>query len=402
MERAVAVVVVDPGDGKVDEADDRTREETIASVRRQTLAPDEVRVSRQWGVVDPPLHTEWVVWLRAGDRLEPGWLAAVHRFLDSNPSIDVVVTNGTTGRGDHAAAFYDDERPFPADHQREAILRADFVAGPAAARSAGTDRAEPANTSWAMWIQVILDGAEVGYVDEPLASRTAAAADGAAASIDLRLAHAAALSHPRLRASERQIIERRIADDRGAPGGSSGPLMALRRRRPAVVEAPPATDGGPVVSVVLSFFNEEEFLRGAFETVVAQTFSEWELLLVDDGSTDSSGAIAADLAEGDARVTVLRHPGGLNKGLAASRNLGLARAGGRLLAYLDADDRWQPEKLEWQVGMLDATPAQRWSAGRRGIATSVTRGQARWCPSSGRHPVSTAAAVLPAISSAEG
>ena len=381
MERAVAVVVVDPPDGDVDAADDRTREETVASVRRQTVAPDEVRVSGRWGALDPPLHSEWVVWLRAGDRLEPGWLAAIHRFLDANPSIDVVVTNGTARRGDHAAAFYDDERPFPVEHQREAILRADFLIGPAAARSARANSTEPATTGWAMWIQVILDGAEVGLIDERLATRTEPAADGAAASIDLRLAHAAALSHPRLRASERQIIERRIADDREVSGSSSGRMRALRRRRPAVVDTPRATADGPVVSVVLSFFNEEDFLRGAFETVAAQTFPDWELLLVDDGSTDSSGAIAADLAEGDARVTVVRHSGGLNSGLAASRNLGLTRARGRLLAYLDADDRWQADKLERQVAMLDATPAPRWSAARRGIATSVTRDQARWCPS---------------------
>jgi glycosyltransferase involved in cell wall biosynthesis len=113
----------------------------------------------------------------------------------------------------------------------------------------------------------------------------------------------------------------------------------------------------PLVSVVVIFLNAEGFLEEAVESVLAQTCADWELLLVDDGSTDTSGAIARRYAERDpARVCYLEHPGHRNLGMSASRNLGLRRARGRYLALLDADDVWLPEKLERQVAILEAHP----------------------------------------------
>lgn len=113
---------------------------------------------------------------------------------------------------------------------------------------------------------------------------------------------------------------------------------------------------GIVVSVVLPFLNEERHLAGAVATVEAQRFVDWELLLVDDGSTDASAAFADRVAAADptGRVRVIRHPGGVNRGLPASRNLGLAEARGEFLAFLDADDRWEPHKLLRQVTILRA------------------------------------------------
>jgi glycosyltransferase involved in cell wall biosynthesis len=113
----------------------------------------------------------------------------------------------------------------------------------------------------------------------------------------------------------------------------------------------------PRVSVVTIFLDAERFLREAIESVLAQTYRSWELLLVDDGSTDGS----ADIAQAYARehphvIRYLQHPGGENRGMSASRNLGIGAAAGELVAFLDADDVYLPEKLARQSELLDAHP----------------------------------------------
>lgn len=113
----------------------------------------------------------------------------------------------------------------------------------------------------------------------------------------------------------------------------------------------------PTVSVVIIFLNEEEFLSEAIESVLAQRYSSWELLIVDDGSTDGSSKIARTFASGQPdRIRYLEHPGHANRGVSASRNLGSAHARGKLVAFLDGDDVWLPEKLEEQVAFMDAYP----------------------------------------------
>lgn len=109
-----------------------------------------------------------------------------------------------------------------------------------------------------------------------------------------------------------------------------------------------------LVSVVMPVYNAEAFLAEAIESVLAQTWPHWELLLVDDGSTDRSPEIARSCA-GD-RVRLLEHPGRANRGESAARNLGLREARGDLIAFLDADDVWLPEKLERQAPLLLARP----------------------------------------------
>jgi len=114
----------------------------------------------------------------------------------------------------------------------------------------------------------------------------------------------------------------------------------------------------PTVSVVTIFLDAERFLEEAIASVRAQTYADWELLLVDDGSTDGSGAIARRHAAAEpGRIRYLRHPDGRNHGMSASRNLGVAHARGRYLAFLDADDAYLPRKLERQVALLEARPA---------------------------------------------
>jgi len=113
----------------------------------------------------------------------------------------------------------------------------------------------------------------------------------------------------------------------------------------------------PLVSVVIIFLNADRFLREAIESVFAQTYSNWELLLVDDGSTDGSSEIALEYAQSSpARVRYLTHPGGENRGMSASRNLGIKHGRGEHVALLDADDVWLPGKLEKQVAILNEQP----------------------------------------------
>jgi len=114
----------------------------------------------------------------------------------------------------------------------------------------------------------------------------------------------------------------------------------------------------PVVSVITVFLNAEKFLREAVESVFSQTFLDWELLLVDDGSIDRSTEIARDYARSHSlRVRYLEHPGHANRGISASQNLGMNEAEGAYLAFLDSDDVWFPGKLEQQVNILNSNPA---------------------------------------------
>jgi glycosyltransferase involved in cell wall biosynthesis len=117
-------------------------------------------------------------------------------------------------------------------------------------------------------------------------------------------------------------------------------------------------DHQPVVSVVIIFLNPSAaFLKEAIASVRAQTLDDWELLLVDDGSTDDSTALARAAAAADpGRVHYLEHPGHANCGMSASRNRGIAAARGRYLALLDADDVYLPERLQHHVEILERQP----------------------------------------------
>jgi glycosyltransferase involved in cell wall biosynthesis len=113
----------------------------------------------------------------------------------------------------------------------------------------------------------------------------------------------------------------------------------------------------PGVSVVVSFLNAEKYIEEAIQSVCNQTYKDWELLLVDDGSTEDSSAIALRYAASDAqRVRYFEHPAHQNRGLPASRNLGLMYARGKYVAVLDADDVWLADKLSEQIRIVRSHP----------------------------------------------
>lgn len=112
----------------------------------------------------------------------------------------------------------------------------------------------------------------------------------------------------------------------------------------------------PLVSAIIIFFNEERFLPEAIESILAQTYTNWELLLVDDGSTDGSTAISQKYAQKCDRTHYLQHPNHQNRGMSATRNLGIANANGEYIAFLDADDVWLPHNLEQYINIFHLHP----------------------------------------------
>lgn len=125
---------------------------------------------------------------------------------------------------------------------------------------------------------------------------------------------------------------------------------------PSTEVAPGA--GAPLVTAIIIFLDGAAFIGEAIESVLSQDHPALELLLVDDGSSDGASEIAARAAEAHPqRVFLLQHPGGVNRGMSASRNLGLSRARGKFIAFLDADDLWLPGKIAAQAAILERGPA---------------------------------------------
>lgn len=109
------------------------------------------------------------------------------------------------------------------------------------------------------------------------------------------------------------------------------------------------------VSVIIPVFNASNTLERAVASVLEQDWGNWQLILIEDGSTDGSLEVCVRLAAQDARIQLLQQPG--NTGAAAARNVGIRAATGRYLAFLDADDEWLPQKLSRQVAFMQAEGA---------------------------------------------
>lgn len=107
-----------------------------------------------------------------------------------------------------------------------------------------------------------------------------------------------------------------------------------------------------LISIIVPVYNAEKFIEQTIDCVRKQTYTNWELLLIEDSSTDNTLQVMTDLVErlGDTRIHIARQDG--DGGAAGARNKGLQLAKGRFITYLDADDYWVPEKLEKEVRFL--------------------------------------------------
>ncbi|MCC5632354.1 glycosyltransferase family 2 protein [Nostoc sphaeroides CHAB 2801] len=113
----------------------------------------------------------------------------------------------------------------------------------------------------------------------------------------------------------------------------------------------------PLVSVIVPFLNTQKYIQESIESILAQNYTNWELLLIDDGSTDGSTEIAQQYAQQyPKKIHCLEHEGHQNRGASASRNLGLSNAKGEYIAFLDGDDVWLPFNLNLLVRCLDSNP----------------------------------------------
>ncbi|WP_026727299.1 glycosyltransferase family 2 protein [Flavobacterium denitrificans] len=105
-----------------------------------------------------------------------------------------------------------------------------------------------------------------------------------------------------------------------------------------------------LVSIIVPTYNTEKFIRQTIESVQSQSYTNWEMILVDDASTDQTVAIIGEFAQNDNRIKLFKLE--KNSGNGFARNIALEKASGKYIAYLDADDLWFPEKLEKQIRFL--------------------------------------------------
>ena len=106
-----------------------------------------------------------------------------------------------------------------------------------------------------------------------------------------------------------------------------------------------------MVSVITPAWNAASYIEETMRSVINQTYTDWEMIVVDDGSTDNTAAVVVAFAASDSRIRYIYQPNGKQ---GKARNTGIAAAGGKYLAFLDADDCWHPTKLELQVKAMEA------------------------------------------------
>ncbi|TVV42220.1 glycosyltransferase family 2 protein [Thalassolituus sp. C2-1] len=105
-----------------------------------------------------------------------------------------------------------------------------------------------------------------------------------------------------------------------------------------------------IFSIVTPIYNSSEYLCSAIDSVISQTFTDWELILIDDCSEDNSVELIGSYVSVDSRIRLIRLPE--NSGAAVARNKGIELASGRYIAFLDSDDLWLPNKLETQLQFM--------------------------------------------------
>lgn len=107
----------------------------------------------------------------------------------------------------------------------------------------------------------------------------------------------------------------------------------------------------PVVSVIIPVHNGEKYIEQAIRSVIEQNYQNWELIIIDDGSQDSTASIVKQLCLEDSRIKFLQNEE--KSGVAKTRNRGIEVSNGKFIAFLDADDMWKPEKLQKQLQLID-------------------------------------------------
>lgn len=106
-----------------------------------------------------------------------------------------------------------------------------------------------------------------------------------------------------------------------------------------------------LISVITPAFNAEKFIVDTIESVLSQTYENWEMIIVDDCSSDNTARVVKEYCDKDSRISLIRHS--TNQGVAAARNTALSKARGEYIAFLDSDDMWFPEKLEIQYKFME-------------------------------------------------
>ncbi len=112
-----------------------------------------------------------------------------------------------------------------------------------------------------------------------------------------------------------------------------------------------------LVSIIVPVYNVQKYIAATIECVRAQTYTDWELILVENGSTDGTGAYVKQYLQEHPDERIKLYETGANIGAAAARNFGMEKSQGRFVTYLDSDDLWLPEKLEHQLAFMEKTEA---------------------------------------------
>lgn len=112
-----------------------------------------------------------------------------------------------------------------------------------------------------------------------------------------------------------------------------------------------------MVSVIIPLYNTEKYILETINSVVIQTYTDWELIVIDDGSTDSSASIVKDLMKSNDKIQYFYQE---NLGVSVARNNGLSKAKGNFIALLDADDVWEPENLTRKMVVLEKEASISW------------------------------------------
>ncbi|GAH83893.1 unnamed protein product, partial [marine sediment metagenome] len=105
------------------------------------------------------------------------------------------------------------------------------------------------------------------------------------------------------------------------------------------------------VSVIIPTYNRADMVGRAIQSVINQTYQDFEIIIIDDASTDNTREVAREFQEREKRIKYFKHE--INKGGGAARNTGIKNSKGEYIAFLDSDDEWYPEKLEKQIEIFN-------------------------------------------------